>query len=504
MDRRKFLENMSLLSGSFVLAGLPTKAWSSPLLRSLEGTDDKILVIIQLSGGNDGFNTVVPIEDSLYYSKRPRLAIPKDKTLKISSNIGFHPNLTGFEQLYKEGKMSLVQGVGYQNPDRSHFRSTDIWLSSSDSDEFLSDGWAGRYLSLKYPNFPLQSPEHPMAVQLGSSESALLHSHAGSMGLVFESPNAFYQLVAGSQADNDAPPNTLAGDELKFLKQIASQSIQYRDVVKSTGEKGKNLLTYPNSRLGQQLSIVGKLINGGLQSSVYLTTLGGFDTHANQADAHGNLLKQLGDAVLAFEQDMEKMGYGERVSVMTFSEFGRRLNENGSLGTDHGTAAPMFVFGKSVKGGLVGKTPDLSKLDSTGDIIFENDYRQIYASILQDHLGMNGSQIKEILGQEYKILPIYRSNITASNPDLEFELKQNFPNPFNNATTIQYILKKSSQVKLSLVDMTGRQVSVLAEGMQSDGAYEVTFNGTDYAAGLYLCVLEVNGRRNSKRMVLAK
>jgi len=504
MNRRDFLQNASLLSGSFLVSGLTAKAWSSPLLQSLETTDDKILVIVQLSGGNDGFNTLVPIEDSIYYNKRPKIAIPKEKSLKIASNLGFHPNMTGFEKLYKEGKLSIVQGVGYQNPDRSHFRSTDIWLSSSDANEFLSDGWAGRYLSLKYPNFPSESPPHPMAVQLGSSESALLHSHAGSMSLVFESPNAFYQLVAGSTADTDSPPNTLAGEELKFLKQIASQSVQYRDVVKTAGDKGKNLGTYPQSRLGQQLAIVGKLINGGLQSSVYLTILGGFDTHANQADSHANLLKQLSEAVLAFEQDMEKMGYGERVSLMTFSEFGRRLNENGSLGTDHGTAAPLFVFGNSVKGGIVGKNPDLGNLDVTGDVIFENDYRQIYASVLKDHLGVNDSQMKDILGTTYSTLPIYKQKIVASNPELDFELKQNYPNPFTDRTAIEYVLKKSSAVKLSLVDLTGKQMDVLEEKKQEAGGYQVLFDGSRYAAGMYLCVLEVDGKRSSKRMVLLK
>jgi uncharacterized protein (DUF1501 family) len=503
MKRREFIQNLGLLSGSlaFGMNGVPIQAFSSPLLLDMEQTNGKILVLLQMNGGNDGLNTVIPFEDSVYYNKRPKIGIAKDDVLKLNNLSGLNPAMAPFKELYDTGKLSIVQNVGYENPNRSHFRSTDIWLSASDANQFVYDGWMGRYLNQAYPEFPAEIPEHPMAVQLGSVESMLLQSPLGSMSVVFENPTLFQQLVSGSKADMDPPPATVAGEELKFLKQIAAQSVQYASVIKETADKSKNLVTYPNTNLGRQLAIVAELISGGMLTPVYLTTIGGFDTHANQLTAQANLLKQVTEAVAAFQSDIEQLGVADNVVLMTFSEFGRRLNENGSLGTDHGTAAPLFVIGKSVKGGFIGTNPNLNKLDNSGDIIYQHDYRQIYTTILQDHLGLNDVSAQAVLGKSFDKLDLFRTPRNAAGK-LPFELKQNFPNPVSTSTTIEYALFQKMAIQILLLDMTGRLVTIIREGQQEAGNYFYLFDKGRLAAGDYILTLTGAGQRSSKRIMI--
>ncbi|TAE91709.1 MAG: hypothetical protein EAZ80_12485, partial [Runella slithyformis] len=274
MNRKEFLHQLGLLSGgvAFGMGGVPVKAFAhNPLGINMEGTNGRILVLVQLGGGNDGLNTVVPFENDTYYNKRPNIAIKKEAVLGLNSQTGLNPAMGALKELYDKGKVSVVQNVGYERPNRSHFRSTDIWLSGSDSVEVLDQGWVGRYLSKMYPAFPVQAPQEPMAIQLGSVESMLLQTDLGSTGVTFSDPNTFYALVQGSTADTDPLPDTLAGDELKFMRQIATQSIKYSDIIKTKATAGKNQVTYPSLGIGPQLKIVASLITGGLQTPIYLT-----------------------------------------------------------------------------------------------------------------------------------------------------------------------------------------------------------------------------------------
>ncbi len=513
MKRNDFLRQLGLLTGgvAFGLQGIPGRAYAhNPLRIDMQGTNGNILVLVQLSGGNDGLNTVVPFESDVYYQKRPAIAIPKDKVLKLNSQLGLNPALSAFRELYDNNQLSIVQNVGYESPNRSHFRSTDIWLSGSDANTYEDEGWVGRYLTRKFPTYPITLPEQPLAVQLGSVESMLLQSNVGSMGTVFDSPDAFYQLVKGSSADDEGVPNTMAGEELKFLKQIAAQSLQYSDVIKQKADAGKNAVTYPNTGLGRQLAIVADLISGGLTTPVYLTTIGGFDTHANQvttgnvtAGQHATLLKTVADAVAAFTNDLAVQNLAERVTVMTFSEFGRRVNQNGITGTDHGTAAPLFVVGKTVRGGIVGTAPNLNDLDSNGDLKFKNDFRQVYASVLRDHLGVDAATSESILGRSFETLPIFGEAPVLSVTEGQFALGQNTPNPFADATEIQFTLNRAQTVRLSVHDLQGRTVSVLREGRFDAGNYAVSLSGSGMPAGYYLYSLQTDDGRAVKRMIKA-
>lgn len=508
MDRRKFIRNLSVLAGagtvSMALGNVPLKAFSRSFL-NLQAVNGKVIVILQLSGGNDGLNTIIPIEDSLYYNARPILRIPKNDSLKLNNLTGMHPSLQPLFELYENGKVAVVQNVGYDNPNRSHFRSTDIWLSASDSNVVIDDGWVGRYLAKVFPDYNEFNIDHPMAIQIGSTQSALLECTCqGSMGISFESPNQFYQLINGSSADNDPPPNTIAGEQLKYIKEIAARSIRYAEIIKEKADSIQNLITYPNTSLGRQLSIVSQLIAGGLETPVYLTSIGGFDTHANQAGSHANLLSNVAQCIAAFQKDLEQLRVADRVVLMTFSEFGRTFKQNGSGGTDHGTAAPLFVIGKNVKGGVIGDNPDLSDLDNSGDIKFRYDFRQIYATLLIDQLGMPVNRMPEVLSRGFETLPLIAAKGIAQGGPKNFHIRQNYPNPFNPFTTIEYTLRVPQIVKLKVFSAAGDEVSTLVNGYQDAGNYTVRFDGSVYPSGVYFASFDSGAARETIKMMLLK
>ena len=508
MDRRAFLRNLGVITGagavSMVIGDVSLRAFSKSFL-NVSSVNGKVIVILQLSGGNDGLNTIIPIEDSLYYNARPSLRIPKADAIELSNLTGMHPSLQPLKPLFDDGKVAIVQNVGYDSPDRSHFRSTDIWLSGSDSNVVIEDGWVGRYLANVFPEHNNFNTDHPMAIQIGSTQSALLECTCqGTMGISFESPNQFYQLINGSTADNDPPPNTIAGNQLKYIKEVAALSIRFAEIIKEKADSVQNLVTYPDTRLGRQLAIVAELIAGGLETPVYLTSIGGFDTHANQAGGHSNLLSGVAQAVAAFQADLELLRVADRVVLMTFSEFGRRVNQNSSGGTDHGTAAPLFVIGKNVNGGIYGRNPDLSDLDNSGDIKFKYDFRQIYATLLTDQLGMPDDRIPDVLPRSFEILPLISARNFNQNAPSAFHLEQNYPNPFNPITTINYSLRVPLTFILEVYSTTGDRIATLVNRYQEAGSYSVQFDGSKYPSGVYFATLESGKVRQTIKMVLLK
>jgi uncharacterized protein (DUF1501 family) len=508
MDRRSFLRNLGMLAGagtvSMALGNIPVRAFSRSFL-DIQAANGKVIVLLQLSGGNDGLNTIIPIEDGLYYNARPSIGISKEEAIKLNYLTGMHPSLEPLKALYDEGRVAVVQNVGYENPNRSHFRSTDIWLSASDSDEVIDDGWVGRYLAKVLPDHNPIDPEHPMAIQIGSSQSTLLECTCqGSMGISFESPNQFYQLINGSTADNDPPPNTIAGNQLKYIKEIAALSIRYAEIIKEKADLVENKAQYPNSRLGRQLAIVAELIAGGLETPVYLTSMGGFDTHANQTGNHANLLSGVAQAIAAFQEDLKLLEIDDRVVLMTFSEFGRRVNQNGSGGTDHGTAAPLFVVGKNVYGGVYGNNPNLSDLDNNGDLKYQYDFRQLYATLLTQQIGMPIDRMPEVLMNDYQTLPLISEKAGTQSGPTAFTLYQNYPNPFNPTTTISYFLRVPQSVKLDIYSAAGEKLATLVNEYQDFGNHSVTFNAKSYPSGIYFAQLDSGAYRKTIKMSLVK
>lgn len=524
MKRRDFLRNAvpagivlpSLVGGFSFKAFGADSAFAQSLMMPATETDH-ILVIIQLNGGNDGLNMVIPLENfSNYANARSNIYIPEDKVLKLTgvTKAGLHPAMTGLHNMYNEGKLNIVQSVGYPQPSFSHFRATDIWMSASDTTNVVNSGWAGRYLDYEYPNFPNGYPNSsmtdPLAIQIGSSTSLTLQGPAVSMGMSISNPSNFYNLINGVQ---DPAPNTPAGKELKFVRQVAQQTQQYAAVVKDAAAKVPQQVTYPTGNsLGDQLKIVARLIKGGLQTRVYMVSFGGFDTHATQVNAadtttgtHAILLGRVSDAIKAFQDDLKFLGVEERVVGVTFSEFGRRIKSNGSSGTDHGAAAPLFVFGKNVMGGVTGNTPNFGTSVTFNDNIpFQYDFRSIYATLLANWLCVPEKDLQQVMLKNFQTLPLVNSASCKKAMNISGEnLISNYPNPFTSSTVITF-KTNGGHTMVQIMDTTGRVLGILTDKEYAAGTYTVTFNSGALPSGVYYARLQNMSVQQVRTMVKAR
>lgn len=361
--------------------------------------DRSILVLVQLAGGNDGLNTLIPFEDSDYYRLRPTLAIGKEKVLRVSDTHGFHPSMTALHGLIHDGKVAVVQNVGYPNPNRSHFRSTEIWETASDSDRVVASGWIGRYLDNACAGAPIDSHD-PVAIHItnGVPQSfASEHDHP-TFGLLpgYNNLRDNEQTRKLLEKMSDTPEAARAGGSTSFLQHTYMDTLVTETKVQRILGAYRPGATYPANPFAASLRNVAALIASGMPTRVYFVSLSGFDTHTNQIVQQANLLSQLSDSLAAFQKDLEMHKLDGQVMTMTFSEFGRRPSENDSHGTDHGTAAPLFVMGTRVRGGLHGTAPSL-KLKHNEDLTFSTDFRQVYGTVLERWLGCPA---KSVLGAD--------------------------------------------------------------------------------------------------------
>jgi len=370
--------------------------------------DRSILVIVQLAGGNDGLNTLVPFEDADYYRLRPTLGIPKDKVLALSDTLGLHPSCAALQGLVHDGKLAIVQNVGYPNPNRSHFRSTEIWETGSDSNEFVDTGWIGRYMDNACAGSPADDAHDPLAVHIntlnGVPESFASSQEHPTYGMLAygggrkdsEETRKLLEKVADDAPKDDDGPSS-------YLRHTLMDALVTEKKVQSVLAAYKPSATYAGNAFATSLRNVAGLIASGLPTRVYFVTLNGFDTHVNQITQQANLLTQLSEGLAAFQKDLEAHGLADQVATMTFSEFGRRPSENESHGTDHGTAAPLFVMGSRVKGGLHGTAPSLH-IEHNQDITYTTDFRSVYATMLDTWLG---SPSERILAGKFNDLPLF-------------------------------------------------------------------------------------------------
>lgn len=362
--------------------------------------DRSILVIIQLAGGNDGLNTVVPHTDDNYHRLRPTLGLRKG-LLDINDDLALHPSLAKLHKLYNDGQVSIIQNVGYPNPNRSHFRSTEIWETATGSDTFGHTGWLGRYLDNTCSGTP--GPEDdPSAIHIGDiiPQSYLSEDPQYIFGM-----KAQGQFNRGKSSSDKAYETLLGADHVEGSPSYLQQTMMNTLITERRVEKQiadyKPAAPFPNTKLGNSLRRISALIHADTETRVYFASIGGFDTHANQLTRHAQLLTELSDAMAAFQKDLAANKKDDQVMTMTFSEFGRRPSENGSSGTDHGTAAPLFVMGKNVNGGLLGSSPDLNLTDNK-DLEFSTDFRGIYSSVLDKWLGTDSERI---LGESFEHVP---------------------------------------------------------------------------------------------------
>lgn len=510
VGRRRFLKGATMSLLPIMLDGLPLRAFSrTPLLNAISRQyliTGRSLVIIQLQGGNDGLNMVIPYAMSQYYSNRPNIAIPESQVLQLDSVMGLHPSLQSLVPLFQNGKLCIVQGVGYANPNRSHFRATDIWWSATDSDVTLNTGWLGRDLGVNYPGYPGQLTPNPLALQIGGGPTLGLNSTRGGMGVTISDPDQFYQLIAGTVGFvEDPPPNTPAGAELLFLRTVEQEAIQYATVIKNASDHIQNRGTYPNNSLARQLAIIARLVAGGLDCPIYIVSQGSYDTHSSELSRQAQLLTDLGGSIAAFQNDLELLGVSDQVIGMTFSEFGRRIHENGSAGTDHGTSSPQFLFGSSVVGGLYGPYPDFTNLDPTGDFIYTTDFRQLYATVLGRWFGAPETELQTVLLRHFDQINIVQNtlNVPANDP-VQYALEQNYPNPFNPSTTINYEVPEDSFVTLAVYNDLGQQVKELFRGPRSRGKYTARFDGGGLASGVYYYRINAGSFVMTRKMILEK
>ncbi|MFI0490221.1 DUF1501 domain-containing protein [Flavobacterium sp.] len=378
MNRRKFLTLTGTLTGGSLL--LPDFLYSFGTQNNLI-LGEQCVVFVQLNGGNDGLNTFIPFEDALYYEMRPKIALTKTEVLNSEKGMAFHPALTGFASMQQNGDLSVIQNVGYPNPVRSHFRSQEIWQTAPTNQEYLNDGWLGRYLDL-------QCKEHqPTAgINIDTIDNLALKGEEPN-SITVKDPNRF---ITKNKQENDIQLSN--NPQLDFVRKIANSVIEGSDdIQKALKKSAVSDVVYPKTEIAKNLEWISKLIKGNLNSKVYYTSLGGFDTHDNQLTNHKNRLTELNDAVFSFYQDLKKAQQLQNVTIVVFSEFGRRVKDNGK-GTDHGTAAPMFIIGGNNRGKIIGKNPNLSDLDN-GDLKHEIDFRSVYASLLQSKLNFDPTKI---------------------------------------------------------------------------------------------------------------
>ncbi|MFO0942874.1 MAG: DUF1501 domain-containing protein [Pirellulales bacterium] len=419
--RRDFLTSASAVGcGLAIGTGMPGP-WMQALANSAP-SGDRVLVVIQLSGGNDGLNTVVPYRDEAYRKARPKLGVPATDVLKINSEIGFHPALEGVSRLMEGGRFSIVQGVGYPKPNRSHFESMDIWHTCQTKKDRAPEGWLGRWIA----NAQREAKQDSLGLHLGSEQQPLALVGRGVQVPSVASINQFRWNVQPADLTEIQTPEQLgslrdakSSKELEMEKQTkegiqsndllgfvqsstasALEASQRLDAALKNPDGGKD---FPSSPLGEKLKIISRLISAGLSTRVYYVTLDGFDTHSQQSLAHAGLLRQWSEALTAFVKRLETTGHADRVAVMTFSEFGRRVAENASEGTDHGAAAPIFFAGPRMPSQIIGEVPNLVDLND-GDIKFKIDFRQVYSSIIEQWFEGNSSLI---FGTSYPGLKLF-------------------------------------------------------------------------------------------------
>ncbi|HPQ21543.1 MAG TPA: DUF1501 domain-containing protein [Saprospiraceae bacterium] len=500
MKRRTFIKSGSLMTLPLFLNGFEVMALSrSNMFLGGDPYNDKVLILIELNGGNDGLNTFVPLDKyDILANLRSNILIPENKLLKISDTNAFHPSCQGFRSLYDEGKLGIIQSVAYPDQNRSHFRSIDIWNSASDAAVFEQTGWIGRYFQNHFPDYPDAYPNEtnpdPFAITLGYLVSSTCQGTGSNYSFALENIESLVSLDTTVEGMDDSG---CYGMELNFIKQSIVQSNAYVDSIKMAYDSGTNQAIYPDgNRLAEQLKLVARLISGGLKTKVFVVSQGGYDTHADQVNGndmtmgnHANLLSQLSEALESFQKDVDNGGFSERVMGMTYSEFGRRIRSNFSSGTDHGTAAPLFVFGSCVNGGVFGDNPNISPDTEVEEgVAMQHDFRSVYASVLTDWLGASKETVDQLLFDSFETIDFLKDCNSSSADDLvenQVWHANAFPNPCSDFLNIDFESKAKS-LKIDIYNTFGALMKSLNFASQKSGKEFVSVDMSHLKSGTYL------------------
>lgn len=558
------------MSVPFTLAGIPMKVMGenilTKLIRSADNVNDKVLIILQLHGGNDGMNTLVPVEQyDLYYSRRANIAIPAknslrkyiplDSTLPSEAQVGLHPDMPHIKALYDTGRAAFVQGVSYENNNGSHFRGRDIQFMGGGADDYFQSGWVGRYLNqvyspYVYPNdFPLELPNpenlemlDPLGIEMGNDTSLIFHQQ-GNIPTSISLPSnleAFSNLVnelpgfeEGVADPRGIPPEVVEDSaywkEMNWILGLEQKTDDYAqrlfEVWTAGGESSVSYPeTYPfnapsgskRNPLSDQFQLVARLLAGGCKTKVFMVRIGGFDTHADQTTSfdptmggHAALLYHISATMKAFQDDLKARGLEDRVLTVTTSEFGRRINSNASYGTDHGTGGPIMIFGKSVIAGVSGRSPDLTDSDVT-NVAMQFDYREVYANLLHHWMGASEADVNAIFYGDYlhgNLNPLATTVITGKDEEFvekRYKLEQNYPNPAKDATTIGFRINDTLQVIIDLMDSRGSKIRNLVNSVFEPGYHTIPVSVSGLQPGMYLYQMKAGAFKDIKKMMVTK
>ncbi|MDC0623083.1 DUF1501 domain-containing protein [Flavobacteriaceae bacterium] len=540
MKRRNFIK---LTSTASAISLLPSQVTASLNIAKsfLDCTiSNRKLVLINLAGGNDGLNTIIPLNYyDIYSNLRPNLKIPNsginsyinlDETLDETQQIGLHPSLTGIKNLYDNDLLRIIQSVGYPSQNKSHFASTDIYSTANDGNNWENgnnSGWIGRFMESYYAG--LMQNSYPLGVEIGSKSNSLgfhgENEHGLSININGQDPSGFYSLISGMAGN---PPENIPisdyGHELEYIIQTDALSNMYSEAISNSFNNGQNAVSYPDTDISNQLKTVARLISGGLESKVYMVKLAGFDTHFGQNQGsndilgdHNDLLTKLSSAVAAFMDDLSAMNLKNDVVGLTYSEFGRKAAENGSLGTDHGEIAPMFVFGAPVKGGVSGFNPDLNEASQDNGYQIQTvqyDYRDTLGTLLQDYLGADNlaldatffnntlnqsfseTKIDNLIKDEFSVATNCYSNSLTSNDDKNKIFY--VINPVYNDLIIKTKNQDYSSFKYELYDMNSKLVS------KGSSLINETITISNLINGIYILNLSTNEKSETHRIIKRK
>lgn len=509
-SRRTFLQALGIAgAGSFTLAGSQiSSAMASPITAALNtSSNDRVVVLIRLKGGNDGLNTIVPIYDyGRYASVRPNIALPQSSLYNLNQNFGLPSFMSSLQSRWGNGEMKVINGVGYPNQDLSHFRSSDIW-ATTDPVTPIETGWMGRFFENEYPNFILSPPSIPPAIQIGSLGNLAFEGLQTNYAFSVADPAQLAQLAQnGWQHDPINVPPCTYGDQLSFIRTTTNTTFAYAGVINNAFMASTTQANYNNDTIAEQLALVARLIKGSLGTKVYMVTLGGFDTHANQLNTHADRMQKLADAIDAFYTDLAGLGIQDEVLAVTISEFGRRVEENGSNGTDHGAAAPMMMFGPGLNGnGFIGSHPSLTQLDAAGNMIHSVDFREVYATIMKDWLCIPSATVDQAMLSSYNTLNLGFNCTTLGADDVSgLDFKHVVVNRDEHA-----ILKLSIEVMrkmdIRVFNFMGQELGQLVNDYLTPGIHQINIKETlktRMPSGTYIYRIETGGKQYSNQFII--
>lgn len=512
-NRRSFMQTLGLggIGATLMVNGIPMAyGQPTPLTNALSRADNgRIIILVRLQGGNDGLNTIVPVYDyDRYANYRPTLRHNLEDIYRLSSDFGMPGYLQEFmEPIWEGGCMKVVHGTGYEDQNLSHFTGTDN-MSRGIDDELIETGVYGRHFESIYPDYLLNLPEAPPAVQIGGVGDFIFTGSESNYAFAVANTNQLERIASSGELFNVADvPDCTRGSQLRFVRGVLNATLKYSGVINEAAASQTNTVEFPDTNLGRSFAVISRTIKANMGTCVYMVNLNGFDTHANQPDAHQRLLTDLTQSVSAFYRDLEPSGRDNDVLTMTFSEFGRRVRENGSNGTDHGTAAPMLLFGPSLNGsGFIGEHPNLRNLTRGGNLRYTQDYINVYGTIMEQWLCIDPAVINQSIPRPYTSLDLgFTCSSGVTNHD--YLVRENFEHmPIYEDERVSIRINNNFQdtYEISLFNILGQKAGDLYNDVLEAGTYDISITDQlpQLTAGVYIYNINKNNRNYSKKIII--